>query len=152
VLLYLLLLGCGVVDQLTPRPRPPAPISVEFRLVDESPASDAPAHSIKGSDEQVRLEQTAVIDRADIESAEAQQNSATGTYDVLITFSPAGAGKLRTVTAQHIGRRLAIVIDGVVISAPKIQAEIPGGVAVVSGNFTIQEARDIAERLNSIAP
>jgi preprotein translocase subunit SecD len=151
-LLYVLLLGCALVEQLTPRPKPPTPISVEFRLVDESPTSDAPEMAIKGSEERVRLEPAALVDHTDIQSAEVQQSSAGQSYDVVITFTAEGARKLRAATAAAIGRRLAIVIDGIVIIAPTLQAEIPEGIAVIAGNFSRREALDIADRLNSIAP
>jgi preprotein translocase subunit SecD len=151
-LMYALLLGCALVEQLTPRPKPPAPISVEFRLVDESPASNAPELLIKGSEERVRLEPTAIIDNTDIQSAKVQRNAVGQSYDVMITFTADGARKLRAATAAAIGRRLAIVIDGTVIVAPTIQAEIPDGIAVVAGNFGREEAQDIADRLNSVAP
>jgi preprotein translocase subunit SecD len=147
-LAYGLLLGCAMIEGLRPRPTPPAPISVEFRLVDESPAGDAPEMLIKGTDERVRLAQEVVVERADIVSAQAQVNPNGQSYDVLITVTPEAAGRLRTVTANNIGKRLAIVIDGVVFTAPTIQAEIPDGKVLVSGNFSSSEAYDIADRLN----
>ncbi len=146
-----LLLGCAMVDGLRPRAKPPVPISVEFRLVDDS--SDAPEMPIKGSDERVRLAQDVIIGRADIVSAEAQVNQfGQSSYDVVITVTPEAAERLRATTAGNIGKRMAIVVDGVVLTAPVIQAEIGGGVAVISGNFGAPEAYDIADRLNSIAP
>ena len=151
-LLYVLPLGCALVEPLTPRPPPPAPISVEFRLVDESPTSDAPEMPIKGSDERVRLEPAVIVDHSNIQSAVVQRSSAGQSYDVVITFTAEGARKLRAATAAAIGSRLAIIIDGTVLIAPRIQAEIPDGVAVVAGNFSLREAQDIADRLNSVAP
>ena len=150
LLVSILLLGCALIENLSPRP--PAPISVEFRLVDESPAGDAPDMQIKGTTERVRLAQEVIVDRADIVSAQAQVSPLGQFYEVLIAVTPEAAGRLRTVTANNIGKRLAIVIDGVVITAPTIQSEVPGGEAVISGNFDSREAHDIADRLNRAAP
>ncbi len=69
-LAYGLLLGCAMIDDMRPRAKPPVPISVEFRLVDDD--SDGPEMLIKGSDELVRLAQDVIISRADIVSAQAQ--------------------------------------------------------------------------------
>jgi preprotein translocase subunit SecD len=151
-LAYGLLLGCAMIEGLTPRPTPPAPISVEFRLVDESPASDAPDMLIKGTGERVRLAPEVVVDRADIVSAQAQVSPMGQSYDVRITVTPEAADRLRTTTANNIGKRLAIVIDGVVITAPTIQSEIANGEALISGNFDSRQAHDIADRLNRAAP
>jgi preprotein translocase subunit SecD len=148
---YGLLLGCAMVEGLTPRPTPPAPISVEFHLVDESPASNAPEMPVNGTDERVRLAPEVILDRGDIVSAQAQVSQFNQAYEVLITVAPEAAGRLRSVTADNIGKRLAIVIDGVVITAPVIQAQIADGQAVISGNFESQQAHDIADRLNSAA-
>ena len=49
-----------------------------------------------------------------------------------------------TVTERYIGRQLAILLDDQVVSAPRIQSVIPGGEGVITGNFTTEEARDLA--------
>ena len=60
-----------------------------------------------------------------------------------------GARKFEAVTGDNVGRRLAIVLDGVVYSAPNIQERIAGGSAQITGTFTIQEANDLAIVLNT---
>ena len=47
------------------------------------------------------------------------------------------------ITAKNVGRRLAIVLDDTVYSAPRIQERIGGGRAVITGSFDIREARDL---------
>lgn len=61
-----------------------------------------------------------------------------------IRFNAEGAKRFGQVTAENVGRRLAIVLDGKVQSAPQIQEPIPGGEAVITGRFTPQEAADLA--------
>ena len=61
-----------------------------------------------------------------------------------LRFNAEGAKVFGKVTAENVGRRLAIVLDGKVQSAPRIQEAIPGGEAVITGRFTPQEAADLA--------
>jgi len=63
---------------------------------------------------------------------------------VSLTFNNVGAMIFQQVTRENIKKRLAIVLDGNVYSAPVIQDEIPGGRAQITGRFTTEEARDLA--------
>jgi preprotein translocase subunit SecD len=63
---------------------------------------------------------------------------------VSLTFNNAGAKRFDTVTADNVGKRLAIILDGNVYSAPNINERISGGRAQISGNFTYEEATDLA--------
>ncbi len=60
-----------------------------------------------------------------------------------------GAKKWRKLTAANIGERIAIVLDGYVYSAPNVNGEIPNGNSEISGNFTIEEAKDLANVLKA---
>lgn len=68
---------------------------------------------------------------------------------VSLTLTPSGADRFEQVTGEHKGKRLAIVLDGAVRSAPVIQDRIAGGSASISGNFTAEEAQDLAIALRS---
>ena len=63
---------------------------------------------------------------------------------IAIEFNPKGASIFSEVTAQNVGRRLAIVLDGKVHSAPRINEKIPSGRASITGRFTVEEAGDLA--------
>ena len=76
-------------------------------------------------------------------SVQADPNS-PGNWQVAITFSAAGAQRFGEITEQNVGRHLAIVLDGSVYSAPRINERIPGGRAVITGQFTVDQARDLA--------
>jgi SecD/SecF fusion protein len=65
-------------------------------------------------------------------------------YEVSLRLTKAGAEAFRRVTRDNINNRLAIVLDNEVVSAPTIQSEIPNGEAVITGNFTSEEARNLA--------
>jgi preprotein translocase subunit SecD len=63
---------------------------------------------------------------------------------VSITFNATGAKIFEEITAQNIKKRLAIILDGNVYSAPVIQERISGGSAQITGRFTMDEAKDLA--------
>jgi preprotein translocase subunit SecD len=63
---------------------------------------------------------------------------------VSLSFNPRGARIFERVTGENVNRRLAIVLDGVVHSAPVIQERISGGKASISGRFTAEETHDLA--------
>lgn len=63
---------------------------------------------------------------------------------VSLTLNPKGAQVFANVTATNVGKRLAIVLDGKVVSAPVIREAIPSGQAQISGNFTVNEANDLS--------
>ncbi|MBB6326841.1 SecD/SecF fusion protein [Algoriphagus iocasae] len=60
-----------------------------------------------------------------------------------------GARKWRKMTAENIGRRIAVVLDDYVYTAPAVNGEIPTGSSEISGNFTLLEAQDLANILKS---
>ncbi len=63
---------------------------------------------------------------------------------VSLTFNSKGAQIFANVTATNVGKRLAIVLDGKVVSAPVIREAIPSGQAQISGNFTVEQANDLS--------
>ncbi|MBZ4022900.1 protein translocase subunit SecD [Rhodobacter sp. TJ_12] len=63
---------------------------------------------------------------------------------VAFRFNPTGARAFGDYTASHIGEPFAIVLDGKVISAPTIQAHIAGGSGIITGNFSVEEATNLA--------
>ena len=68
---------------------------------------------------------------------------------VTMTMNDEGARKWARLTGDNIGRSIAIVLDGVVYSAPNVNGEITGGRSEISGNFTVDETTDLANVLNS---
>jgi preprotein translocase subunit SecD len=64
-------------------------------------------------------------------------------------FDPTGARKFGDYTAENVGNLFAIVLDGQVISAPRIQSHIPGGAGIITGNFTVEESTQLAVLLRA---
>jgi len=75
---------------------------------------------------------------------DAQPTFQDGQPVVSLRFDSVGARKFAELTTDNVGRRFAIVLDSEVISAPVVREPIPGGSAIISGNFTVQSANDLA--------
>lgn len=89
------------------------------------------------------LEGDVVTDAAD------QFNNVTGAPEVSMTMNSDGARRWAALTKANVGKAIAIVLDGVVYSAPRVNGEIPGGQSSISGNFTIEDTKDLANTLKS---
>ncbi len=90
-----------------------------------------------------------------LENSELQFSpSATGAYGagsqtmVVLKFNDEGEALFSKITRENVGRELAIFLDGVPISNPIIREEITGGEAVISGDFTPDEGKALAQQLN----
>lgn len=68
---------------------------------------------------------------------------------VTTEFDTSGARRFAKLTTEHVNERFAIVLDDKVLSAPTIREPIPGGRGQISGNFTLQSAKDLAVLLRS---
>ncbi len=92
---------------------------------------------------------TLVLDSQPLMSGETITNARpqydqNGQIHVALEFNSRGGGIFERITGENLGRRMAIVLDGKVYSAPVIQSRISGGKAVITGRFTLAEAQDLA--------
>ncbi len=76
------------------------------------------------------------------------ENQGLGNPQVGLQFDSEGTKMFSEITKRNIGKRLAIFLDGEIISAPVVQVEISNGEAVITGDFTLDEANDLVRRLN----
>ena len=72
-----------------------------------------------------------------------------GTPAVSMTMNAEGARAWKRLTGNNIGQRIAIVLDEFVYSAPMVQGEIGGGTSSITGNFTLEEAKDLSNILKA---
>jgi preprotein translocase subunit SecD len=128
----------------------------QMRLVAETPsATSEPMVQISKSNdhivqETVNVEKAVLIDQKELKSASVGTNS-FGSPIIDITFTKKGADQFAKVTQENLHKRLAIIIDGHLTSAPMIQMPIKGGKAQISGTFSKEEANDLANRINAFA-
>ncbi len=97
---------------------------------------------------QIVLDSTALMTGVDITDARPSYGD-NGTIHVSLEFNSKGASHFARVTGDNVGKRLAIVLDGVVYSAPVVNEKISGGKASISGSSSIQEAQDLAITLRA---
>ena len=100
------------------------------------------ALKITTSDGRAPLEGDVVTDAKD----EFDQH---GRPRVSMTMNSEGAREWAALTKANVGKAIAIVLDGVVYSAPRVDGEITGGQSSISGNFTIEDTKDLANTLKS---
>jgi protein-export membrane protein SecD len=84
-----------------------------------------------------------------LKKAELAFDQTTGKPLISLQFDDEGAKIFEELTARNVGKPLAIYIDNILISAPIVQDIIAGGKAQITGNFTIEEARELARNLSA---
>ena len=84
-----------------------------------------------------------------VTDASDQFNHLTGAPEVSMSMNTEGARRWAALTKANVGKAIAIVLDGVVYSAPRVNGEIDGGQSSISGNFTIEDTKDLANTLKS---
>lgn len=119
---------------------------LEFKLVSEGATDDR----VKLKDRDgatIEVEGTALM--AGDAVAEARPGNSRGQVDVSLSLTTEGARTFRRITTENTGRRLAIILDNIVYSSPKINEPIAGGQASITGNFTFEEASELAKVLRA---
>lgn len=101
-----------------------------------------------GSEEAI-VNKRIVLSGDNLVDAKPTMNSQTNETVVSFTLDRVGAKKFGKATSSGVGKRLAIILDGKIISAPSVREPIIGGSGQISGNFTFQSATDLALLLRS---
>ncbi len=94
-------------------------------------------------------DKTAPLKGDAITNAREEFESGSSDAQVTMTMNGEGANTWARLTRENIGNQIAIVLDGYVYSYPTVQGEIKGGSSQITGNFTISEAKDLANVLKS---
>lgn len=84
-----------------------------------------------------------------LDKAVLQFNPQNGTPEVSLQFDSEGAKMFADITERNIGAPVAIFLDGYAISVPTVNERIPDGKAIISGQFNVQEAKLLVQRLNT---
>ena len=84
-----------------------------------------------------------------ITDAKDQFNQLSNAPEVSMSMNTDGARRWAALTKANVGKAIAIVLDGSVYSAPRVNGEIAGGQSSISGNFTIEDTKDLANTLKS---
>jgi protein-export membrane protein SecD len=120
-----------------------------FRLVSKDDGFGSEKLILSESGEELVVNKRVVISGDNLVDAQPQFDSQSNQPIVLFTLDRLGARKFGKITSENVGRRLAIVLDDVVINAPQIREAITGGTGTISGGFTFQETTDLSLLLRS---
>jgi hypothetical protein len=118
---------------------------VAFRLADDV-ARPGDQRVLGPDGRELWLASAAGIDRSVFASATSTTDAA-GHPSVDFVLTPAGQARVAAVTRANVGRRMALLVDGKVLWAPRIRAEITGGAGRINGRFTREEADALARTL-----
>jgi preprotein translocase subunit SecD len=128
---------------------------MEFRMVDLTvppdqasggrvPADSELLDSAENPGQKYVIKKQVLVSGGDLTDAQPGFDQRSGQPIVSFKFNTAGARKFAQATTEHVKEPFAIVLDNKVISAPVIQEPITGGQGQISGNFTVQQANDLA--------
>jgi len=142
-------MGCSYFAKSSPPVAPKNPDLLQFRLVEEKEGPDTVAMKVMGKDETLHVNKQALLSALDVRSAKATRDRYRDSAAISLSLTQEGAGKFGEITAKNINRRLAIVVDGQLVSAPVIRSRVEGGEAVITGSFTMKEAQELASAINA---
>jgi len=118
---------------------------LEMRLAEDFAGKDLERIDLAGG-EAAYLYPEVVLDERDILTAEVVADE-SGRPSIHVELTHAGRQKFARVTSENVGRRLAMLYEGELLSAPTIRAPIIHGKAIITGDFNLAEARRIAETI-----
>ncbi len=121
---------------------------LNFRLVADNDEFGS-EKLISENNEELNVSKRIVLSGENLIDAQPNFNNQSNRPTVSFTLDRFGAQKFGRTTTDNVGRRLAIVLDGKIISAPSINEAITAGSGMISGNFSFQEATDLALLLRS---
>jgi len=120
-----------------------------FRLVSKDDGFGSEKLILSENNEELTVSKRVVISGDNLIDAQPQFDNQSNQPLVRFTLDRLGSQKFGRITTENVGRRLAIVLDNSVISAPNIREAITGGTGTISGGFSFQEATDLALLLRS---
>ena len=121
---------------------------LNFRLVSDNDEFGVDK-LISENGENLNISKRIVMSGENLVDAQPNFNSQSNEPTVSFTLDRLGAQKFGRATTDNVGKRLAIVLDGKIISAPSINEPITSGSGIISGNFSFQEATDLSLLLRS---
>ena len=124
---------------------PPATTRLELRPASYDPAGSLSEMKVPGTGESIYVATEALLTNADVHSAQAVAGTDEPYVSVTLTF--VGARLLRTWSAMNVGRPLAILVDGELVSAPIIREPLTGQEVSITGRFTPEAAEALARTI-----
>lgn len=120
-----------------------AAVRFEVRLAEDRPVAGLVVAQVPDSGRLIYLHPEIVVSNEDIAQSWVVDDG-SGRFGVAVELLPFGAERMRQATEAHVGRPMAVLVDGRVVMAPVVRSPISGS-AVITGNFTRADAERIAE-------
>ena len=135
-----------------------AAVGFEVHLAEAQPGPGLREARVADTERVVYLHSSSIASNGDIVKSDVGYGDRPGRFFVVVEFSPGAAERVRRATATHIGKPMAVLIDGDVVAAPIVKSPF-GQSAVISGDYTRSEAERIArgirvpfERVERVRP
>lgn len=125
-----------------------AQMRFEVRLAEDRPGDGLVETRVEGSDRVAYLHPEIVVANGDIAQSSVVPGEGPAEFWIRVEFTPAGAQKMRQATADHVGRPIAILVDGEVVAVPVLRAPISSS-AVISGDFGRADAEAIVDGIRA---
>ncbi len=122
---------------------------LDFRLVSDSNNEFGSENLTSELGENLSVSKRIIMGGENLIDAQPRLDSQTNQPNVSFTLDRLGAQKFGKATTENVGKRIAIVLDKKIISAPSIREPITSGAGIISGNFSFQESTDLALLLRS---
>ena len=123
--------------------------NLTFRLVSNEDTFGTELMSLENSSEELSISKRVIVSGDNLLNAKPAHDNRSNQALVNFSFDRVGAKKFGRATTDNVGKRLAIILDNKIISAPVINEPILGGNGQITGNFTFQSATDLALLLRS---
>jgi preprotein translocase subunit SecD len=124
----------------------------QVRMVQDAPSADSEQlayRSVDGQNITLAVQKTVLLDQSAVQSAVVAKDSSTGRPIVRVLLTPQGRARFAEITGQSIHKRVAVVVDGKLVEAPIVQAQLTTTFIPVLGEFTEQQASHLAARINA---
>jgi len=138
LIIILFLCGCGSPEKEPEMQK----VKVEFRLAEAEPAEGLTEMTLSTSGQRFYLHDEVAMSNYDIHIALPLVWE--GKSVVELTFTEAGKVRFAMLTEENVGKRIGILVDGELVSAPIVRAPISEGKAIIDGDFSEEEAHEIA--------
>jgi len=119
-----------------------AAVRFEVRLAEDEAGPGLREAKVSGTDRTIYLHEDVVVTNGDISAARAIR--ADNGYSVSVEFTSAGAEKMRAATRKHLGKPVAVLLDGQVVMAPVLRSPVDIA-AEITGDFTKAEAERVVK-------
>ena len=121
-------------------------MTLEFRIAEDEPAPGLTEMEFDPTGESFYLHDEVLVDQSDVDSAVVIMHDGRPAVELLLTS--VGTRKFEDLTERNVGKRCGMVLNGQLVSAPRIMTPIRVGRAIVASDFTEAEARRVAQGLS----